>query len=85
MDSVISDRTRIKSAKILVAGGFGATLFAPSYMGGEIENGTLAAIPIEHNPFPMRQTFLVCIKEKMNRAERRFYDHVLSRASPHLS
>lgn len=80
---MIYEMNNLELIKQMVADGYGATLFAPSYMGNEISRGALVAIPIEHNPFPMRQTFLVCQKEKMNRVDKMFYDHVLACTSPH--
>jgi len=77
------EMNNLELIKQMVAEDYAATLFAPSYMGGEIANGALVAIPIEHNPFPMRQTFLVYNKERLNRVDKMFFDHVLASTAVH--
>jgi len=64
--------------KQMVADNLGVTLFAPSYMEREVSSGQLVAIPIQDNPFPMRQTFLVYHQEKLNAVDQLFYDFILS-------
>ncbi|MFB9279282.1 LysR family transcriptional regulator [Cohnella cellulosilytica] len=76
------EMNNLELIKQMVAGGYGATLFAPSYMGNEVLDGTLVALPIENNPFPMRQTFLIYNKEKLNPVDQMFYDYLF--ASPAL-
>lgn len=72
------EMNNLELIKQMVAGGYGATLFAPSYMGNEVLNGTLVALPIENNPFPMRQTFLICNKGKLNSVDQMFYDFLFA-------
>lgn len=65
--------------KQMVIGNYGTTLFAPSYMGRELNSGTLVKIPIVDNPFPMRQTFLVHKKDtQLTSVVKLFYDHILT-------
>lgn len=62
----------------MVAADFGVTLFAPSYMRRELESGAFVKIPIEKNPFPMRQTFMIYNEKELNSVDKLFSDHVNS-------
>jgi DNA-binding transcriptional LysR family regulator len=75
------EMNNIDLIKQMVDGSYAATLFAPSYMGNELSNGTLVKIPIENNPFPMRQTFLVYKKDKLSPVDKLFLDHVIASTS----
>jgi DNA-binding transcriptional LysR family regulator len=72
------EMNNLELIKQMVAGNYGATLFAPSYMGHEIANNTLVPIPIDANPFPIRQTFVIYNKEKLNAVDKLFLDHLLA-------
>ncbi|MBW4084947.1 LysR family transcriptional regulator [Paenibacillus sp. S150] len=68
------EMNNLELIKQMVAGNYGATLFAPSYMGHEVAKRSLIPIPIEGNPFPMRQTFVIYNKQKLNAVDTLFLD-----------
>ncbi|MDF9842054.1 MULTISPECIES: LysR family transcriptional regulator [unclassified Paenibacillus] len=74
------EMNNLELIKQMVAANYGATLFAPSYMGHEVAKRSLIAIPIEDNPFPMRQTFVIYNKERLSSVENLFLDHLFSSA-----
>ncbi|GGG00730.1 LysR family transcriptional regulator [Paenibacillus abyssi] len=78
------EMNNLELIKQLVTGNYGATLFAPSYMGEELKSGSLVKIPIRNNPFPMRPTFIVCDKEKLSAEDKLFYDHVIAALAVNL-
>lgn len=72
------EMNNLEMIKTLVQQDFGVTLFAPSYMKKELENGTLVQISIDKNPFPMRQTFLTYNKDELNSLDKLFIDQIMT-------
>jgi DNA-binding transcriptional LysR family regulator len=72
------EMNNIELIKQLVHSLLGVTLFTPSYMRRELVSGEFVKIPIEDNPFPTRQVYLIYNKEDLNSLDNLFIDHVLS-------
>jgi DNA-binding transcriptional LysR family regulator len=70
------EMNNLELIKQLVAADFGVTLFAPSYMRSELESGVFVKIPIEKNPFPIRQTFMIYNEKELNSVDKFFINHM---------
>ncbi|MFD0678014.1 MULTISPECIES: LysR family transcriptional regulator [unclassified Paenibacillus] len=61
----------------------GIFLSFPLYMQAEIESGEMFAIPIEQNPFPLNQLFLMYREEELNSVDYLFLRHFQKAMEPY--
>ncbi|CAG7608102.1 HTH-type transcriptional regulator HdfR [Paenibacillus solanacearum] len=70
------ETNNLQLIKCWIKSTMGIFLSCPLYMQPEIESGDMVAIPIESNPFPLNQIFLVYREEHLNSLDRLFMRHV---------
>lgn len=70
------ETNNLQLIKFWIKSTMGIFLSCPLYMQTEIESGEMVAIPIEHNPFPLNQIFLMYRDENLNSLDRLFMRHV---------
>ncbi|GAA4840472.1 transcriptional regulator CynR [Paenibacillus vulneris] len=70
------ETNNLQLIKFWIKSTMGIFLSCPLYMQPEIDSGEMVAIPIEHNPFPMNQIFLMYRDENLNSLDRLFMQHL---------
>ncbi|MBE1444791.1 LysR family transcriptional regulator [Paenibacillus sp. OAS669] len=70
------ETNNLQLIKFWIKSTMGVFLSCPLYMQPEIDSGEMVAIPIEHNPFPMNQIFLMYRDENLNSLDRLFMRHL---------
>ncbi|WP_239625603.1 LysR family transcriptional regulator [Paenibacillus sp. H1-7] len=70
------ETNNLQLIKFWIKSTLGIFLSCPLYMQTEIESGEMVAIPIEHNPFPLNQIFLMYREEYLNSLDHLFMRHV---------
>lgn len=70
------ETNNLQLIKFWIKSTMGIFLSCPLYMQPEIDSGEMVAIPIEHNPFPMNQIFLMYRDENLNSLDRLFMRHL---------
>lgn len=70
------ETNNLQLIKFWIKSTMGIFLSCPLYMQPEIDSGEMVAIPIENNPFPLNQIFLMYKDENLNSLDRLFMRHV---------
>jgi len=70
------ETNNLQLIKFWIKSTMGIFLSCPLYMQPEIDSGEMVAIPIEHNPFPTNQIFLMYRDENLNSLDRLFMRHL---------
>ncbi|UQZ85589.1 HTH-type transcriptional regulator CynR [Paenibacillus konkukensis] len=70
------ETNNLQLIKFWIKSTMGIFLSCPLYMQPEIESGEMVAIPIEHNPFPLNQIFLMYREEDVSSLDYWFIRHV---------
>jgi DNA-binding transcriptional LysR family regulator len=70
------ETNNLQLIKWLVAQNKGVLFYAPSYMRQEIERGELKAVPLQGDPFPLSQTYLMYSEDMLNSLDQLMVHHV---------
>ncbi|TBL81523.1 LysR family transcriptional regulator [Paenibacillus thalictri] len=70
------ETNNLQLIKWLVARNAGVFFYSPSYMQQEIERGELIAVPLQDDPFPRSQTYLMYYEDPLNSLDQLLIRHL---------